>query len=507
MKKVVIRFFYILIILLLMADSLIYYFKKDFSRDKIFSLSDVSLNLLDAVEDKVQITYYVSDALKTMYPAVKDIKEFLTSYSKASKNVYLLIQDPAKTNKESILTNFGIYPQQIQTTEKNKTSYSDVFSSIILEYRGKTEVIPFVLSTESLEYDIDSRLKYLITEVPRRAALLCANGLSLETDYRYLIPWLESSGFICTQVEADNLPEMNVQIPLVVIGSSLLSAKDVANIEDFVMKGGNAAFCISSNNANIYGDWSVTPEKNRNLHDLLDFWGIRIRPELLLDTSNYRIRMQSPLQNNQVHNEYVDYPFWLVTTLSGVKTSHPAAVAYSGLEVYWISPLELFSSDTADVIPLVSSSTGAWLLKETKDGFNTNPFDIQIPDEATKGVYPVAAVLEGKINGFYSTGKSSDVRLFAVGDQYMLSNMIEYTNSPHNLDFFTNVMLWLSKEDSLLSIRKNGAQSNQLTKVEDENHFALLKKQTILVCFILLPLFVVVIYVVITLLRRRYNNE
>ena len=116
MKKTVIRIFYIVIVLLLAADSLIYYVKKDFSRDKFFSLSDVTLNLLSAVDDKVQITYYVSDALKTMYPAVKDISEFLTSYSKASKNVYLLVQDPAKTNTESILTTLGIYPQQIQKT-------------------------------------------------------------------------------------------------------------------------------------------------------------------------------------------------------------------------------------------------------------------------------------------------------------------------------------------------------------------------------------------------------
>ena len=89
----------------------------------------------------------------------------------------------------------------------------------------------------------------------------------------------------------------------------------------------------------------------------------------------------------------------------------------------------------------------------------------------------------------------------------MLSNMIEYTNSPHNLDFFTNVMLWLSEEDSLLSIRKNGTQSNQLAKVAGEEHFAMLKKQTVTVCFVLLPLLVAAICVVTILLRRRFNNE
>ena len=506
MKKKLVIILYIAIVILLAADSCLFYAKKDFSRDKTFSLSDVTLKILELADEKVQITYYVSDSLKTMYPSVNDIKEFLKSYSAVSKNVYTIVKDPQKNNMSDMLTSLGVYPQQIQTTENNKTSFLEVFSAITIEYKGNTEVIPFVLSTMSLEYDIDSRLKYLITRIPRQAALLCANGLSLEEDYKYLVPWLESSGFVCTQITADDIPQMSRQIPLVVIGSSLLTSNDVLNIENFVMSGGNVAFCVSSNDVKIFTDWSVTPLKNNSLLELLDFWGVKVRPEMLLDISNYRITMQTP-EGSQIHNEYINYPFWIVSQYSGVAHEHPVTVGYSGFEFYWPSPLELFETDTLNIKPIFNTSPGAWLLKETNDGFDTNPFSIHIPDEVTKGTYAIAAVLEGKVSGFYNTGKSQDVRIFVSGDQYMLSNMIEYTNSPHNQDLFTNVMLWLSKEDSLLSIRGKGMSSSNLVKITDEQLFIQQKKLTIVVCFILLPLLVVFVYIIVFILRKRFNNE
>ena len=147
------------------------------------------------------------------------------------------------------------------------------------------------------------------------------------------------------------------------------------------------------------------------------------------------------------------------------------------------------------------------MLKKTQDGFNTNPFSVNIPDESTKGTYTIAAALEGKVSGFYNTGKSQDVRLFVVGDQYLVSNMIEYTNSPHNQDFFTNVILWLSKEDALLSIRGKGMSSSQLVKITDEQQFMQQKTLTITVCFVLLPLLVVVVFIIVFILRKRFNNE
>ena len=506
MKKKLIIILYIAIILLLAADSCLFYAKKDFSRDKTFSLSDITLKILELVDEKVQITYYVSDSLKTMYPSVKDITEFLKAYSVVSKNVYTVVKDPQKNGITEMLSSLGIYPQQIQTTENNKTSFSEVFSAITIEYKGNTEVIPFVLSTMSLEYDIDSRLKYLITRIPRQAALLCANGLSLEADYKYLVPWLESSGFVCMQIDADELPLMSRHIPLVVIGSSLLTSNDVLNIENFIMSGGNAAFCVSSNDVEIFTDWSVTPVKNNSLLELLDFWGIKVCPEMLLDISNYRITMQTP-DNSRIHNEYINYPFWIVSQYNGVAHDHPLTVGYSGLEFYWPSPLELFENDTVSIKPIFNTSPGAWLLKETKDGFDTNPFSTQIPDESTKGIYTIAAALEGKVSGFYNTGKSQDVRIFVTGDQYFVSNMIEYTNSPHNQDFFTNVMLWLSGEDSLLSIREKGMSNSQLIKITDEQQFTQQKKLTVIVCFVLLPLLVVFVYIIVILLRKRFNNE
>lgn len=470
---------------LIFANAHVWYTRIDFSRDKTFTLSDYTALLTNSLTEKLVITYYASDKLKTLYPEVVDVREFLYAYGRLNKAQIRVTQSDPQKN-ESRLNALGIEAQQIQTVNNNETSFVTVYSAVTIEYCGKTEVIPFVLSTKSLEFDLNTKIRLLLGDEKRTALILLGNELSLSNDYSYLVPWLESAGFNCKEIASNELETAPVTEVLLVLGDSSLQSEDCLHIENFVMRGGNAAFCVGANTVNAFTDWEAKKSENNRLIKLLDCWGVAVKSELVTDISNYRLVMQSftDESSTQVRNEYINYPFWIVTQYANVNAQSPLSSSFAGLELYWPSPLVLFDEETEDnsIQSVVSTTAEAALMGEP---FDTDPFRNRGALRGEKnGSFPLAATIEGRVNGFYTVGKSEKVRLFVIGDQYCASNMIEYTNSPHNLDFIASVMLWLSREDDMMSIKTKGMRTTALTRIGDDEVFAAQKNKALFWCFV-----------------------
>ena len=458
----------------------------DFSKDKVFTLSPVSKKLLAGVSEKVQITYYVSEKLSSFYPETRDVKDFLIEYSSQNKLVSLSVLDPQKAGLEQQLLALGIEAQQIQTASATETSFTSVYSAIVMEYCGKIEIIPFIVSTAGLEFELSSRLQFMTENITRQVQILIGNDFTLEDDYRYLVPWLESAGFICTQVFPDELSRLNPSVPLLVLGSKNLKADNIFEIENFIMQGGNSAFFVSRNNVNIYTDWVAEPDANSSLTDLLDFWGISIKKELVVDIVNYRIEMQSGKQGGS-ESEYINYPFWIVTGRHSLASKSILNSGYSGLEVYWANPIELFEEENSRLTPVLKTSIKASVMPEP---FDTDPFRNRTRVFDNKAQFNLAVSLEGKVKGYYTTATSPDIRLFVLADQYAPSRMIEYTNSPHNMDYVVSVLLWLSNEDELLQIKNKGIRSTSLDSIVNIESASYAISRAVWLCFVL-PLVIV----------------
>ena len=457
----------------------------DFSKDKVFTLSPVSKKLLAGVSEKVQITYYVSEKLSSFYPETRDVKDFLIEYSSQNKLVSLSVLDPQKAGLEQQLLALGIEAQQIQTASATETSFTSVYSAIVMEYCGKIEIIPFIVSTAGLEFELSSRLQFMTENITRQVQILIGNDFTLEDDYGYLVPWLESAGFICMQVFPDELSRLNPSVPLLVLGSKNLKADNI-EIENFIMQGGNAAFFVSRNNVNIYTDWVAEPDVNSSLTDLLDFWGISIKKELVVDIVNYRIEMQNGKQGGS-ESEYINYPFWIVTGRHSLASQSILNSGYSGLEVYWANPIELFEEENSRLTPVLKTSIKASVMPEP---FDTDPFRNRTRVFDNKAQFNLAASLEGKVKGYYTTATSPDIRLFVLADQYAPSRMIEYTNSPHNMDYVVSVLLWLSNEDELLQIKNKGIRSTSLDSIVNIESASYAISRAVWLCFVL-PLVIV----------------
>lgn len=489
---------------LTIAVTSMFYVRIDTTKEKQFSLSETGKKVVKSADSPLSITYYLSPELETLYPQVRDVKDYLNTLATENKNISVLTVNPADLDSTGRLEELGILSQQLQTSEENKTSYVSVYSSILLEYGSNVATIPFLLSTASLEYDLLVRIRALTTGIVNTVFLYAGNGLSVDEYYPYLKPWLQASGFICSDVTTEELYERKNtdNVVLLVLGSSNTNQSDAAAIENWVLKGGAVFFAVSPNVTEIKGTWATKHTGTDPIIEMLDVWGIGIESGICVDNSAcYRIRMYSSSGGDA---KYIDYPYWLNTTV----TNNSILDSMQPPVFYWASPLYFAQWQEAKVTPLVETSDDAWLVfpDDNEGEYITDPFLISylVPDNKSKGKYVLAASLEGIINGCYDTRKSPSVRLIVAGDQYFPSSIIENTNSLYqNMDLLLSSILWLNNNDELIPIKNKGNINTTPYKITSENEFASKTTGIKTVCFIIIPVSILIMYVFVDIIRKK----
>lgn len=489
--------------LLTICASNLFYIRIDTTEEKQFSVSDEGKKIIATTEAPLSITYYLSPELESLYPQVRDVKEYLYTIAAENNNISVLTVNPEDLESKKRLDNLGIISQQLQTTEQNKTSYINVYSSILFEYGSNAAVIPFLLSTSSLEYDIIFRVRALTTGSTGMVLIYMGNGLSTDEYYPYLKPWLQSSGYICQEISAEDLYDYKVSTNtiLLVVGSSESQSSDAAAIENWIMRGGSTFFSTSPNTTDIKGTWHSEHTGTDSIIEMLDCMGTGLDSGICADSLSYTIRMYSSANNEA---QYINYPYWLYSVYNDDIITN----SLQPLIMYWASPLYFSSKSDVSVTPLVLTSEKAWLLypDDTDGAYITDPFLIQHleHDKKTEGQYVMSAALEGSFSGCYDKRKSPSVRMIVTGDQYFLSSIVENTNSLYsNMDFLLSSILWLNRDENLISIKNKANVNTKPYKTASEAEFTAQIFYVKAICLVITPMVFLFAYILVYILRKR----
>ena len=137
--------------------------------------------------------------------------------------------------------------------------------------------------------------------------------MSLNDDYGYVIPWLQSQGFICNPLFIED-PAFANELekctgPLLVLGDSEIKIEQAIAIENYILnEKGSALLAISPYVTDIENNWYITKAKRTNLVELAEHWGITFENEIAADISCSRITMYAD-DNNQT--TLLNYPLWI----------------------------------------------------------------------------------------------------------------------------------------------------------------------------------------------------
>jgi len=509
-----------LLILVIIALTLLVsrrlWFRLDLTRGKSYTISKVSRSLHNEIPDQIRLTYYLSDKLKSIHPLPGEIEDLLREYAGFSRGkIQLTVHDPAKANLTEQIEQLGILPQQIQTVEQDQASVTTVYTGIVIEYLDQIEVLPMVFSLETLEYDLTSRIRAMVRGSARLLGVIVGdNPQRWNENYRQLQGAYMQAGYQLRLVSAGE--EISEAIPALLVLGGVESFDETAlyQIDRYIQSGGKALFSVKGVNIDTEGgSLEARLQADAGLLAMLSAYGATVLPEIVMDRSSLTMQYQTRTPNGAVQFRIIRNPQWINVLDKNGNPAHPASANFSGLDLYWASPLELNAPDGVEGDFLFTTTAEAWSMREP---FFTNP---EIPymferDAAeTAGVKVLGLSLSGTFPSWFADkplpelpempAQAKPARLIVIGETEFATSFMGVTNGQQrNLNFLVQAADWLCNDDDIIQIRSRSSQSGRLDKITDEAKKASAMRLAQVVNVFVVPFLVIAAGVFFALRRR-----
>lgn len=493
-KEFIIQFFLLISLLILIAIcSLKLYFRIDTTKQKAYSLSKYTLELLDNLNGTVTITWFKSNSIENFFPNLKYLADILYEYQNYAGEKFMFTKKDTSELSEEAIKKLGLIPRQVESSNSVAKSLYTLYSALMIEYNGETRIIPFIDDIDILEYDI-ARFIIDMQNIVSKKVTIIAPPNSLDSNYKYILPWLDYAGIKAEilQLPAQNIPE---NIPLLVIGSDYIDFSTVVAIDVFLQKNGRAIFFTSGNTVGVNGNWKATPKANDFLLDMLAHYGFYVNANLILDLSNFSLTMKS-VDNSGAKT--INYPFWIELLYDGTKKNH---VLFSGifssykhLQHFW--PSSISYEENKNIIPLAFTSPNSFTMTERYD---TDPFGNQLSLFATAEKQREPVVAE----------RIQPTPIIVVADEYMISTAIDYTNSAVNIDFMINCIEHLLGLDDLTLLKNKQHSALPFKNFNTQEELQTRITVSRIISLIVLPLIILIMggYVFFTERKKKWTLQ
>jgi gliding-associated putative ABC transporter substrate-binding component GldG len=235
------------------------FYRWDLTEDNQYTISQVSKrtvrNLKDIVTIKVFFTEDLPPNLLTLSQYTHDILDEYEMYSKG--NLRVLYLDPARDEEyKKEASGFGVPEVQMNYIEKDKVDVRNGYLGIVVVYRDRHETIPVVQDISNLEYDITSAIKKVLQKEPKTVGFLTGHkehkimrnpqntSEASKADYTSVYEMI-SQNYAVKKVDISTGEPITDIDTLIVAGpKEKLSKRDLYEIDQFIMNGGNAIFLI-----------------------------------------------------------------------------------------------------------------------------------------------------------------------------------------------------------------------------------------------------------------------
>ncbi len=483
-----------------------FFFRLDFTENKIYSISDATESYLEKLDDIVNIKVFFSEDLPPHLKKVEtDVKDLLSEYKAyAGRNLRISYEDPSKDEEtKSRVRALGIPEIQMQTFEKDKAQVTNGFLGIAVLYGDKKEVLPVVQNMRNFEYDLtmaimkvfrDSQPKIGVLKtdtsgyLPQRVARRMNIDATDQTEEKYKPIFDNLRNYY--QVDIVDISE-GQQIPsdlitLIVPGGDdrSFTERDLFEIDQYFMKGGNLIVLADAVKVEFARGINGSTQAPKVL-SLLEHYGAKVEKNMVLDANCGQVQVPQRYGMFQM-NVAVPYPYFVRVSGEGFKQENPAVSSLGELMLPWASSISLLVDNSADTTGgMASSQVEAQVLAHSsekswvaQDHFNLNPQQDWTPPPEDqlkqsnlvvylngafnsyfngKPVPPVAksitdttAVLTPEDAGRQVVPQVENGRLLVVGDSEFLT---QQNATPGNLAFLLNVVDWLSLDESLIEVR------------------------------------------------------
>lgn len=457
-------------LVLILANAARWFVRVDLTRSRVFSISSVSRDIVKGIPQQVHVTYFLSDTLRSLTPAVGRIADLLQEYAAESRGkVLLTIVDPDRTGQGESARRYGILPQQIQIVQQNEQRTTNVYSGIAVDYLDRYTSLPAVFTPDGLEYSLSFAVRKVLSG--RRlvvGVVIGEPGKTLPGDYDSLRTGLSRDYSLHGYLPGDPIPpEVDV---LLVLGGTQWGEQQLRPIDAYITSGGKALFAAKGLRVQTAQALSAAAAGDSPLLDMIESYGVRVGRDMVLDTACRDYRLPQQQTSGQVAWETIGtYPPWVSVRGPNVPATHPITASFSGLDLLW--PVALTATERAGVhaAALAKTTSSAWLQRPP---FIIDPYRVSQAGppqgDPLRGQFVLAYALAGTFpSRFAAPLQSAPTRIIVVGDDDFLSDLMQFSDSLYNVLFVENALLWLSGNSDLLSIKTRAAAEGRLDRIQD----------------------------------------
>ncbi len=455
-----------------LADSARFFMRLDLTARRAYTLSPVTRAQFARVPERVRITYYLSDSLRSLSAEPGRVIDLLQEYAAGSRGkVSVAVRDPLKDGSLDTARRLGVLPQQVQAIQANEQRTLDVFSGITMEYLNRYTTFPAVFSAEGLEYSLSFGIRKLLSG--RRlvvGVLVGRQDRSWERDYESLRTGLDRDFWLRQFTPGDRVPpEVDA---LLVFGGLSITPAELRPVERYLREGGRVLFAVKGLEVRTLRTLEAEAAGPSALLDLLASYGVRVGRQMVLDTEARDYRLPQASSSGISWESLGHYPPWVSIRSPGVSPSHPITAGFTGLDLLWPSPLELAAVPGLRAEVLVQSSPSSWTMEAP---FNLDPYRVPQRGGTAIGRRVLAAALSGAFPARNAPGGAAGAalepglpaRAVVIGDEDFATELMQFSDSLYNVLFLENAVLWLTGNEDLLSIKARAPEAGRLDRIAD----------------------------------------
>nr|WP_315233306.1 gliding motility-associated ABC transporter substrate-binding protein GldG [uncultured Flavobacterium sp.] len=533
-----------------------FFHRFDLTKDKRYTLSQTSLNIIKQVQNPLSIKVYMQGDLPAEFKRLQqETKQLLEEFQAYNKNIVFEFVDPLE-NEDASMDNIkdlyrkGLTPINITVDDKGKQSQAMVFPWAIAVYDNKEVNIPLLKnimgatttqkvigSVQHLEYSIAEALNKITKAKQKKIAVIKGNGeLQDILMAKFLLQVRESyhiGPFTLDSVAKSPIESLEAleKYDLAVIAKPTETFTDAEKqvLDQFIINGGKTLWLIDQVTAemdSLYDSSGATLAypKDLNLNDMFFKYGIRINPDLVKDEQGSPIKLATGEQGSATQFQEFN---WKFAPQVYSNSLHPIVKNLGGIKFDFASPIDTLKNGIKKTILLQSSQYSKKIGTPTEVNLNIVTEETSPADYLNKGKIPLSVLLEGSFHSmfenrvlpfeqktFQATGKENKMIVISDGD--LIKNQLDKNFQPielgydqrsgnlyDNKDFLINCVNYLLDDTGLINIRSKDLDLPLLDKEKVYENYIRTQILTIGLPILILGLF----GVVFTFLRKRKYSK
>jgi ABC-2 type transport system permease protein len=511
------------ILLVIALISNIAFTRFDFTTEKRYTISPISKQIMDSLQQPVKVTVYLQGnnfpaGFKRLQGATRDMLSDLQAYS--HRKLQFEFVDPLKglsqEQQNSTLQNLsdkGLTPQTWSFKTDDGVVQKVLVSSALVVSGGKEIAVNLLQrriglsddesinnSIQNLEYAFSSAIKKAISGGKPIIGFTEGHNELTDLQLHYAMKDL-ADGYEVGRVDLATIPFKGLmQLKLLVIPKpdKKFTELEKFKLDQYIMRGGRVLWAIDQVNAELdslrgHGGEQLAFAKQLNLDDQLFRYGIRINYDLIADMNCSQIPVSTGSVGGQAQIQMLP---WLFYPVFIPMSKHPVVKNLDGISSEFASTIDLLETKNIKKTVLLTSSpynkkmTAPHVLSLQALEQEPNPKEFQSLPK-TVGVLLEGEFISNWRNRPLPEGlneqvaiqpESKPTKMIVISDGDILKNQVGTDGSPYPLgyDHYTqqtygnknlllNIADYMTDDSGLIALRTKEVKMRLLNRARIRN--------------------------------------